>query len=70
MLAPLIVDSLVASLVFLVLGWIWDFLHASMHHGPGIKVLAPAAVVSAPPRRHIDRQRLEMVAASGFKKAG
>jgi hypothetical protein len=69
MLAPLIVDSLIASLVFLVLGWIWDLLHASMHHGPGIKVLAPAAV-DCSWSAHIRQQRLESVAVGGFKKAG
>jgi hypothetical protein len=70
MLAQLIVEPLIASLVFLVLGWIWDTMHASMHHIRGIETLAPAAVVSVTPRRQFDPQCLEMLAASRFKKAG
>ena len=31
MLAPLIVDPLIASLILLAVGWVSDILHASKH---------------------------------------
>ena len=34
MLAPLIIDLLIASLLFLLVGWISDILHASTHERP------------------------------------
>jgi hypothetical protein len=33
MLAPLIVDWLIASLLLLAVGWVSDILHASTHIG-------------------------------------
>ena len=32
MLAPLIVDSLITSLLLLAMGWVCDILHASTHN--------------------------------------
>jgi hypothetical protein len=32
MLAPLIVDPLIASLLLLAVAWLSDILHATMHH--------------------------------------
>jgi len=34
MLAPLIIESLLASLLLLFVGWIIDLVHASTHGGP------------------------------------
>jgi hypothetical protein len=35
MLAPLILDSLMVALLFLLIGWASDAFRASMHGGPG-----------------------------------
>ncbi|HKI18928.1 MAG TPA: hypothetical protein VKA15_13665 [Isosphaeraceae bacterium] len=34
MLAPLIIELLIVSLLFLLIGWFSDILHASTHDGP------------------------------------
>ena len=40
MLAPLIIELLIASLLFLLIGWLSDTLHASTHRSPRLRNFA------------------------------